>query len=94
MLSCKESWRQKRRETSWVGVGVEERERSLALQPGQLRHIFQQKGSDISSSSLLFTTRQATTRGACLPGLRVRDPERGDVRAGRGESPANRQTPS
>lgn len=31
MFSCKESWRQKRRETSWVGVGVEEWERSLAL---------------------------------------------------------------
>lgn len=55
MLSCKESWRQKRGETSRVSVGVEEGEWSLALQPGQLQQIFQQEGSDISSSSLLST---------------------------------------
>lgn len=56
MLSCKKSWRQKRGETSRLSVGVEEGEQSLALQPGQLQHIFQQKGSDISSSSLLSAT--------------------------------------
>lgn len=56
MLSCKESWRQKRVETSQFSVGVEDREQSLALQPEQLQHIFQQEGSDINSSSLLSTT--------------------------------------
>lgn len=67
MLSCKESWRQKRGETSRLSEGVEEEgEQSLALQPRQLQHIFQQEGSDISSSSLLSTTYQATMKGICL----------------------------